>query len=252
MSESVLYQREGYVGTIVLNKPERHNSLGRIELDELHKILDQVESDNDVRMLVVTGRGDKTFCAGASLQDLRDGLIQGDDFQAVTDRIGSLRMPTLAALGGNAFGGGVELALSCDFRMGVTGIRMRVPAARIGLCYPVNGIQRFVEKLGMNVAKRVLMAAEEFDTQGMKDIGFLSMVVEPSQLQPEVERFSASVAALAPMAVAAMKAIIQQSGRGQLDMATASDLVATCAGSNDLREGLLAQKEKREPEFSGQ
>jgi len=210
-----------------------------------------VNADPDVRVLVVTGMGEKTFCAGAALNQLGSGRISSDFFQSTTDQLAAVRMPSICALNGNVFGGGVELALSCDFRIGIAGSRLRVPAAQIGLCYPLSGINRFVERLGVNLAKRILVAAEEFDAAAMLHIGFLDHLVERDALETSTHEMAHSIAGLAPLAVQAMKQILQQAAAGSIDMASAQALSQQCANSDDLQEGFAAQREKRPPQFSG-
>lgn len=252
MTETVVFSRTGHIGKLTLNNPERHNSLGEEELNLLTRYLTEIEDDEQVRVLVVTGAGEKTFCAGASLGELNAGRISGEAFQATTDRLAHLAVPTICAINGNVFGGGVELALSCDFRIGVEGTRMRVPAAGIGLCYPLSGINRFVQRLGVNAAKRILVAAEEFDAEAMLAIGFLDQLVLPSQIEAEVEEMANRIAGLAPLAVRAMKRILQQVADGALDADAAAELAQECLDSEDLQEGFAAMREKREARFKGQ
>jgi enoyl-CoA hydratase/carnithine racemase len=251
MADTVLFAKTGHVARIVLNNPAKHNSLGEDELSTLQRYTDQVAGDSDVRVLVVTGRGDKTFCAGASLNQLGSGQISGDLFQETTDKLAHLPIPTICALNGNVFGGGVELALSCDFRIGIEGTRMRVPAAQIGLCYPLSGINRFVERLGVNLAKRILVAAEEFDAEAMLQIGFIDHLVPVGELETRTHELAESMAGLAPLAVQAMKQILAQAAAGSIDMESAQELSRRCAMSDDLQEGFAAQREKRPPRFSG-
>ena len=132
MSDTILLSINGPIAKLVLNNPERHNSLGAAELNGLSGALSDIECNSELRVLVITGAGDKTFCGGASLVDMRNGAITGDDFQSVTDQISKLTIPTIAALNGSVFGGGAELALSCDFRIGVEGMILRVPPATMG------------------------------------------------------------------------------------------------------------------------
>ncbi len=252
MTSTILFDTDGHVARLTLNKPERHNALGGDELTAIQKHLETIEADPTLRVLVVTGVGDKTFCAGAALNELGAGKISGDFFQQTTDRLAALRVPTLCALNGNVFGGGVELALSCDFRVGVFGSRLRVPAAQIGLCYPLSGINRFVERLGVNLAKRLLVAAEEFDADSMLAMGFLDHLVAPEVLATHADEMANRIAGLAPLAVQAMKEILQQSAAGGIDMARAMELSRRCAESDDLQEGFLAQREKRAPQFKGE
>jgi enoyl-CoA hydratase/carnithine racemase len=252
MNDTVQFTRQGHVGRLVLNNPERHNSLGQSELELIQEYLRSVAMDDQVRVLIVTGTGDKTFCAGASLQQLGSGQISGDCFQRTTDMLAAVKVPTICAINGNVFGGGVELALSCDFRIGVEGTRMRVPAAAIGLCYPLSGINRFVERLGVNLAKRILVAAEEFSAEAMLEVGFLDHLVLPAQLEAYTGEMAESIARLAPLAVRSMKQILQQAAGKGIDEAEALALSRACQESEDLQEGFLALEEKRAPRFKGQ
>ena len=251
MTDTVLYEQAGHIACLTLNNPDRHNSLGQGELEAIQGYLSDVEASRDIRVLVVTGAGEKTFCAGASLNELGAGKISGDCFQATTDQLAALSIPSIASLNGNVFGGGVELALSCDFRIGIEGSRMRVPAAAIGLCYPLSGINRFVERLGVNLAKRILVASEEFDAEAMLEIGFLDHLVLPSQRQEATNDLARHIAGLAPLAVKSMKQILQQAAAGGIDMDVARELSDMCLGSEDLQEGFAAKREKREPRFQG-
>lgn len=251
MTDSILYSRTGHVGRLLLNNPERHNSLGQEQLEGIQARLAEVAADEQVRVLIVTGAGEKTFCAGASLQELSAGQISSDYFQAMTGQLADLAIPTVCALNGNVFGGGVELALCCDFRIGVEGSRLRVPAAAIGLCYPLTGIQRFVERLGVNLAKRILVASEEFDAEAMLNIGFLDHLVLPGQLEAAADDFALHIAGLAPLAVRSMKTILQQAATGGIDSEQAQRLSQLCLDSEDIQEGFSAQREKRKPRFKG-
>ena len=251
MTDTILYQRSGHVAQLTLNNPAKHNSLGQGELEAIQSHLGQIAEDPGVRVLVVTGAGEKTFCAGASLKELGAGQISGDCFQATTDMLAALPIPTIASLNGNVFGGGVELALSCDFRIGIEGIRMRVPAAAIGLCYPLSGINRFVERMGVNLAKRILVASEEFSAEDMLEIGFLDHLVLPAQLEEMTDQLAQHIGGLAPLAVKAMKTILQQAAAGGIDFEAAGKLSDQCLESEDLQEGFAAQREKRPPRFKG-
>jgi enoyl-CoA hydratase/carnithine racemase len=251
MTDTVVFEHQGHVARITLNNPERHNSLGGDELSALQAHFNAVETDESIRVLVVTGKGEKTFCAGASLGQLSGGEIAPDFFQQTTDKLAALRVPTICALNGSVFGGGVELALSCDFRIGVVGSRLRVPAAQIGLCYPLSGINRFVERLGVNLAKRVLVAAEEFDEATMLELGFLDQLVAPDELEATTTAMAERIAGLAPLAVQAMKNILQQAAAGGIDTERAEALSQRCMDSEDLQEGFAAQREKRAPDFQG-
>ena len=251
MTDTIQLHVRGTIAEITLNNPTKHNSLGKIELDALAACLQTVANDETLRVLVIKGAGDKTFCGGASLLDLRKGVITGDDFQAVTDLISSLTIPTVAALNGSVFGGGAELALSCDFRIGCAGMVLRVPPATMGLCYPISGICTFVRKLGPTLSKRLLLAAEKLIDDELLALGFLDHLVLPAEFEQTVDRYADQLAANAPLSVQGMKQIIDQIMNGALDKGWAQAIADQCWNSADLQEGLAAQKDKRSPVFKG-
>jgi enoyl-CoA hydratase/carnithine racemase len=185
------------------------------------------------------------------LQQIRSGELDGDQFQQVTNELADLPIPTLCVINGNVFGGGCELAMSCDFRLASEDIVMRVPASVIGLCYPIEGIERMVNRLGVTLAKRILVAAEEFSAQQMLEFGIVSRLISEDQLIAESNLTAKMLAQRAPLAVAAMLKIIRQAERGGINVKEARELAAFCSESDDLQEGLLAQKERRAPIFRG-
>jgi enoyl-CoA hydratase/carnithine racemase len=251
MSETIAYEVSGGIGTLLINHESRHNALGAGELHGILEVLDLIESDDEVRVLIVTGAGDKTFCAGAALDDLNSGRITPEQFQGVMHRVAALPIPSLARVNGSVFGGGAELALSCDFRVGVEGTRLRVPAAAFGLCYPPGGVSRFVEKLGPNTARRMLVASEALDATELYRLGFYDYLVSAARLDERVEELALHIAGLAPLATRAMKEIVRQVESGALDTVRAAELASICQQSDDLQEGLAAQREKRMPQFVG-
>jgi len=251
MTDTILYTREGHVGRLTINDPERHNALGREQLVAMQLYLATIAADRQVRVLVLTGSGDRTFCAGASLQELGAGEIGADCFQATTAQLADLAVPTICALNGSVYGAGVELALSCDIRLGVEGSRMRVPAAAIGICYPSSGVQRLVQCLGVSAARRILLAAEQFEAREMLEMGFLDYLVLPSKYAAATNELAQKIAELAPLAVRSMKNILARILDGTVDDEQVRELTEMCAGSADFREGLAAQREKRQPRFSG-
>jgi enoyl-CoA hydratase/carnithine racemase len=239
------------VARITLARPEQHNALGAAAIGRFHALLRDVEADPGVRALLLTGSGERTFCSGAALDELERGELSGEMFDTLTTRLAELPLPTVCALNGSVYGGGAEIALACDYRIGVEGMRLLVPAARIGLCYPLEGLGRYVAKLGADASLRILMAAEEFDTAGLREIGYLHRVVAPEQLATEAAALARRLAALAPMAVRSMKRIIGAIAQGRADPAEARGLIDACAASADLREGLAARREKRTARFTG-
>lgn len=242
---------DGARATITLDRPQRHNALEQEDMLAFIAALNAVAADDDLRVLVITGRGEKTFCAGASLHQLANGDFQSRLFEELTARLETMKIPTICALNGSAYGGGTEIALCCDFRIGLRGTRMLVPAARLGLCYPLGGMKRYVTRLGMGPAKRLLVAGESLSATEMYRIGFLDHLVEREELENCVNELADRIAGLAPLAVQAMKELINDIGGGTLDEANAAALHQACLVSQDLQEGLLARIEKRSPSFKG-
>lgn len=241
----------GDVACIRLARPEQHNSLGRADIEALCARFSALRADPAVRVLLLTGAGERTFCSGASLKELAGGTMSGEVFSTLTDALAALEIPTICALNGDAWGGGAELALCCDYRFGVQGMRLRVPAAQIGLCYPLAGLQRYVDRLGPDLAIRLLVCAEEFDAPALQTAGYLHRVLPREQLLPEASALAERLSALAPLAVKTMKRLLGEIARGQLDAPSARSAIEACATSADLQEGLAAQREKRAPRFNG-
>lgn len=246
----VLLTMDGAVARILLNNPAKHNSLTAAGIDLFIECLNQVEANRDIRVLIITGQGEKTFCAGASLEEMSSGDMTGEKFETLTDRVAAMPMPVICALNGSVYGGGSEVALCCDFRLGVYGMRLKVPAAEIGLCYPPNGIRRYVKRLGVSTAKRILVAAEVLDSEMLLRVGYLTHLVLQDELEVETMKLVETLLPLAPRTVAAMKQLCDQMADGNLDFAKALAQTQRCHTSGDLKEGLLARRENREPDFS--
>ena len=244
-------ERTANVMTVILSRPERHNAIGEEQVARLHDIFDRVEADEEIRAVVLTGEGSKTFCAGASLDELESGAMDEHRFETVTDRLATLHRPTICALNGNAYGGGAELALCCDFRIGARDTRVAVPAGRLGVCYPPGGLTRYARRLGYGAAARLFLAAEEIDGEELHRLGYLTHLVERDTVEETARTLSRRIASLAPLAVQGMKQVLLDALDGRVDRARADELVERAATSDDLREGLQARREGRTPEFRG-
>lgn len=247
MSSTISFTQEQGVATLTFDNPARRNALGTVELDAIEGALGGLSAE--ARVLVITSSDERIFCAGADLSQIREGTLSGDRFQSVTNQIAALPIPTVAVLTGNVFGGGAELALSCDFRLAREGIALRIPAAAIGLCYPVEGIERLTRRLGPSLARRVLVAAETFTAEQMLSLRMIDSVHSSAALPDAAQEYAESLLVLAPMAVTSMLEIIRQLEIGQLDRRHAESLAAACSDSEDVQEGIAAQREKRSPRF---
>ena len=242
---------DGAVARLTLDRPERHNALTADDVRAFVNALDRVD-DSDARALIVTGSGDRTFCSGASLEEIESGALSGRIFSEATERLAHFRLPTVCAINGRIYGGGGELALSCDFRLGTEATSLRVPASQLGICYPPVGIERYGQRVGPGTAARILLAGEEMGGAELYRVGFLTHFANVGSVPTEATSLAGHLARLAPLAVQAMKRILNHAASGTLNVEEAAVWEAACNASEDLREGLAAWREKRPPTFRGE
>jgi len=244
--------------TIFLNRPREHNRIEPDDLALLRETFTLIDEDPEIRVLVLTATG-KSFSSGyhiGALVERRAGQRNGEEpgsdaFGQTVDRLEALRVPTIAALNGSVYGGSIDLALACDFRIGVEGMRLLMPAARLGIVYYPSGIERYVARLGVAAAKKLFLTATPIDTQEMLRIGYLDEAVPAAELMARVDALAATLAANAPLALAGLKRAINEIAGGRLDRAALAASRAGCAASEDHAEALKAWGEKRAPLFRG-
>ncbi|MGE0723175.1 MAG: enoyl-CoA hydratase/isomerase family protein [Alphaproteobacteria bacterium] len=241
---------EGPRATIRLNRPRQHNRIEPGDLRALARSFARIADDSSVRVLVLTGTG-RSFSAGYDI----GAIGQGDGeptppFGDVVDALEALPQPTIAALNGGVYGGSTDLALACDFRIGVEGMRMLMPAARLGLHYYGSGMRRYVERLGIAAAKRLFLTAAELDAPAMRAIGYLDEVVPADALAARVDALVDALAAGASGAIVAMKRTLNRIACGAYDKADADAAHAVSVRSEEAAEGVRAWKEKRPPRFA--
>lgn len=204
---------------------------------------------------MLTGTGAKTFCSGYTIGALRDMKTRpGPDdatLEEVIDAVENLRVPVICSLNGSVYGGGIDLALACDFRIGVTGSRMAMPAAGIGLHYYAGGMRRYVERLGLAASKKLFLIGEPMECDEMLRVGFLDELVEPTGLQGRTDALARIVEGNAPAALAGMKRHLNLISQGKYDPAAITADHQRSLRSADLAEGLAALKAKRPPIFKG-
>ena len=245
---------DGARATIRLNRPKHLNRLQPEDLEALLKLFDRVEADSTLRLVVLTGTG-RAFSAGYDLGSIseRAGNTQeqtaGSAFEVVVNRLEDLALPTICRLNGGVYGGSTDLALACDFRIGVDTAEMFMPAARLGLHYYKSGIARYVARLGADNAKRLFLTAQKIDAPEMLRIGYLTAMVPLEALDEEVDRLASVLAGNAPIAMRGMKRTINEFARGKLDEAAADRRAIESMRSAEIKEGIRAFAEKRPPKF---
>ena len=213
--------------TITLNRPAHHNRLHAEDLLTLQKHFDALAADPGVKLLVLTGSG-RSFCSGFHIGELgRDRLGEHNTplpgphlFERTVDALEALAVPTICRFNGSVHGGATDLALACDFRVGVQGMTLRMPAARLGLHYYPSGLQRYVTRLGLATAKRMFLLADEVPAAELLALGYLDRLVAPGQLDTEVQHIADALAAGAPLALRGMKTSLNELARGAFHLSS--------------------------------
>jgi enoyl-CoA hydratase len=241
--------------TIRLNRPKHLNRLQSEDLDDLVKLFDRIEADPAIRVLVLTGTG-RAFSTGYDLNSVADRATSaseqpsaGSAFEVVVNRLEDLGVPTICRLNGGVYGGSTDLALACDFRIGVDTAEMFMPAARLGLHYYTSGIERYVSRLGVDNAKMLFLTAQKIAAPEMLRIGYLTAMVPADALDEEVDRLATILAGNAPLAMRGMKRAINEFARSRLDAEAADLRHRESMRGAEIKEGVKARAEKRPPKF---
>ncbi len=176
---------------IQLNRPKEHNRLDPADVDALQALFDQVGVDASIRAIVITGTGERSFSSGYTLQAITSELDQR--FERMLDCLESLPQITLVAFNGSVYGGATDLALCCDLRLGIPGMRMFMPAARFAMHYYPGGLRRYVNKLGLSAASKLFLTGMTIESEEMLRIGFLTELVTRPQLAARTEEYLAAL-----------------------------------------------------------
>lgn len=256
----ILVERNGTVARITFNKPDRMNAMSLDMWQGLHSALDDLAKDDAVRVLVLTGAGERAFVSGADISEFETQRSSEESVRAYNATsegadaaLYRFPKPTIAQIQGYCVGGGMGLAIACDFRICSEDARLGITAARLGLGYNQEGVRKLVELAGPSVAARVLYSAELFSAEAAQNMGLVTDVVPRNELAQTVDGLSAKLSANAPMTIKAAKAAIRSiaGAEGAPDRATVAKQVAACFSSEDYAEGRRAFAEKRKPEFKG-
>ena len=259
-SDKMLARKEGKVGYVTFNNPERHNAVSLDMWEAATSILDDFKSDDNVRVVVVTGAGGKAFISGADISKFekeRSSREAVDHYNAVVDRANnafySFPKPTIAMIRGYCIGGGVGLALCCDMRICTGGSKFGVPAAKLGLGYRYDGLKKLVDLVGPSFAKEIFFTARQFTAAEAQMMGLVNRVLPDAELEAYVKDYADTISGNAPLTVNAVKYIVGQAVKDESkrDLNKADAMVQACFASNDYKEGRKAFMEKRKPVFTG-
>lgn len=252
--------RDGHVGTLVFNNPQRHNAVSFEMWEEGVRLLAQFAADPEIRVVVITGAGGKAFVSGADISKFeseRAGEEAVRRYNATVESIYAsiyaFPKPTVAMIRGYCIGGGLGLAICCDWRVATPASKFALPAAKLGLGYGYAGVRRFIDQIGPSHTRDIFYTGRQFDAEEARHMGILNRVVPDAELEATVEAYARSIAANAPLTVAAIKHLSTEALKPESlrDLDSCAQKVAACFASDDYKEGRRAFMEKRAPVFKG-
>jgi len=257
--ENLLVERDGAVLIVTINRPDKLNALNTQTVTELDRAIEAARTDAEVRVIILTGSGEKSFVAGADINELAvqspvDGREHARSGQAVFDRIERLGKPVIAAINGFALGGGCELAMACTLRIAADHAKLGQPEINLGLIPGYAGSQRLPRLVGRGRALELLLLGAPIPADEAWRIGLVNKVVPGAQLMTETRALAQQLAAKAPIAVRYILDAV--AGGLEMSFADAQTYEATLFGliatTDDMREGTRAFLDKRKPTFRGQ
>ena len=256
--ENLLYEKRDRIGLITFNRPKVLNALNRKTMEELRDILIAAREDDDVRVLILTGAGEKSFVAGADIGELAvQTPVSGKDLaafgQGVLRLLETIGKPSIAAINGFALGGGNEVALACSIRLASKNAKLGQPEVKLGIMPGYGGSQRLARLCGKGVAHELCLTGEMISAEEALRIGLVNHVYEAAELLPAAEALAKKIIANAPLSVKYTMEVIERGtemplGEGQFLETT---LFGLCAATEDMREGTRAFLEKRPAQFRG-
>ena len=256
--DNLLFEVNDKIARITFNRPNVLNALNRKTMDELGDCLKKVRADDDIRVLILTGAGEKAFVAGADINELSQQTpVNGREFtlygQEIFHRLETLGKPVIAAINGFALGGGCELALACTLRVAGRNAKLGQPEVKLGIIPGYGGTQRLPRLCGKGVAHELLLTGEMISADEALRVGLVNRVVEPGELLATAEAIAKKIIANAPLA---MKYALEAVERGmempqEQGLFLEATLFGLCCATQDMREGTRAFLEKRSPKFEG-
>jgi crotonobetainyl-CoA:carnitine CoA-transferase CaiB-like acyl-CoA transferase/enoyl-CoA hydratase/carnithine racemase len=259
-TDKMLSRKDGRVGYVIFNNPERHNAVSLDMWAATSRILEDFAKDDEVRVVVLTGAGGKAFVSGADISKFeseRATLDATKHYNATVETayagVQEFSKPTIAMIRGYCIGGGLGLAVCCDLRICSDNSRFAVPAAKLGLGYSYAGLRRLVDVVGPAFAREIFFTARQFDTEEARAMGLVNRVVPEAELEAYVKTYAETIAGNAPLTVKAVKYIVGEvtKDESKRNLARCAEMVDQCFASTDFIEGRRAFMEKRKPAFTG-
>jgi enoyl-CoA hydratase len=259
-TDKMLSRKEGQVGYVIFNNPERRNAVSLEMWEATAQILNDFGKDKEIRVVVLTGAGDKAFVSGADISRFEneraneEAIVRyNQTVERANASIYDYPKPTIAMIRGFCIGGGLGLALCCDLRICSADSRFAVPAAKLGLGYPFHGLKKLVDVVGLSFAKEIFYTARQFDAEEARMMRLVNRVVPAAELEAYVKKYADTIAENAPLTIATTKFTIGEvvKDESKRNVARSAEMVKQCFESNDYTEGRRAFMEKRKPVFTG-
>ncbi|SFQ95288.1 enoyl-CoA hydratase-related protein [Desulfoscipio geothermicus] len=257
--KNIIIEKEDNIAIITINRPKVLNALNYETVMELGNAISQLENENGIKVIILTGAGEKSFVAGADIAYMQNLTpLEAKKFarygQSVLSKIENFPKPVIAAINGYALGGGCELAMACDIRIASSNAKFGQPEVNLGLIAGFGGTQRLTRLVNPGLAKEILLTANVYDAEAACKFGLVNHVVEPGELMNYCKKMASVIASRGPIAVQLTKEAINDGLEMDLEKALAheADLFAIVFATKDKEEGISAFLSKRKPEFKGQ
>jgi enoyl-CoA hydratase len=258
LTERIIARKEGAVGWLVFNNPERRNAVSVDMWEAIPKVLERYEADGEIRCVVLAGAGDKAFVSGADISQFEKQRSSQEAVQYYEEiaegaqgKLQSFGKPLIAMIRGYCLGGGLNIANNCDIRIAADDARFGIPAAKMGLGYRASSMKALVDIVGAAYAREVMITARQFTAAEAKEMGLVNRVVEAASLEKTVREYTDMISANAPLTMRAAKRIIREVAKTTWDVAQCKAWAIECFESEDYKEGRKAFMEKRKPVFKG-